>query len=169
MKKLLCLVLSAVLVLSLSGCSILMARKEASVQKVPVASEIVPSKNIASVEESSDEVTSKTEQVKGINQTVVCPIEDSMYPAASLELKDDFTFKMQVNLYEGFGDISGTYETEDNGDLSLRVTEKNFTGFAGDTLESFKLIKKSDTSYEIKLDGEEQVGMLHSGAILYEE
>lgn len=158
MKKLLCLTLCAVLVLSLSGCSLLTSLDGKYAQKAPEVSGLVPS-----VENNGD-----IDETKGLNKTIVCPLEDSSYPAAHIELKEDLTFKMQVNLYEGFGDILGTYEQDDNGNLSLEVTEKNFSGFAGDTLESFKLIKLSDTSYEIKLDGIEHVGAIHSGAVLSE-
>lgn len=158
MKKLLCLTLCAVLVLSLSGCSLLSAIEGKYAQKAPEVSGLVPSvDNIGDIDET-----------EGLNKTIVCPMEDSMYPAAHIELKEDLTFKMQVNLYEGFGDILGTYEEDGNGNLSLEVTEKNFSGFAGDTLESFKLIKLSDTSYEIKFDGIDHVGAIHSGAVLSE-
>lgn len=159
MKKLLCLTLSVVLVLSLSGCSLLLARLEKPAQKVPAASDLVPS-----VDKIGD-----IDETEGLNKTIVCPMEDSMYPAANLELKEDFSFKMTVNLYDGFGDLLGTYETEDNGDINLTVTEKTFEGYSGDTLESFKLIKEDDTSYKIKLFGAEQIGALHDGAILAEE
>ena len=158
MNKLLCLTLSVVIVLSLSGCSLLLARVEKPAQKVPAVSDLVPS-----VDKIGD-----IDETEGLNKTIVCPMEDSMYPAAHIELKEDLTFKMQVNLYEGFGDILGTYEEDGNGDLSLKVTEKNFEGYSGDTLESFKLIKLNDTSYEIEFDGLEQVGAIHSGAVLSE-
>lgn len=159
MKKILCLALSAALIFSLCGCSFYMRTMNSATQKAPDNSVLVPS-----VDNIGDNV-----EVIGLNKTVVCPMEDSMYPAANLELKEDFSFKMTVNLYDGFGDVLGTYETEDNGDINLTVTEKTFEGYSGDTLESFKLIKEDDTSYKIKLFGAEQIGALHDGAILAEE
>ena len=82
MKKLLCLTLCAVLVLSLSGCSLLSAIEEKTAQKAPEVSGLVPS-----VDNNGD-----IDETEGLNKTIVCPMEDSMYPAANIELKDDLTF-----------------------------------------------------------------------------
>jgi len=56
-----------------------------------------------------------------------------------LILKEDMTFELVVNLYEGMGNINGTYSR--NGDkIECKVSSRDFYGFLGDEVEQFAFV-----------------------------
>lgn len=81
----------------------------------------------------------------------------------TIELFPDYTFKMKINLYEGFGNCTGTYVTSSNGLISCTINRKDFYGFIGDELEKFSLTPLGNQKYQIDLMGVEYLGMLFDG------
>jgi hypothetical protein len=95
-------------------------------------------------------------------------MEGSQYVTASITMKSDSTFEMQVNLYEGFGNLKGTYEKGEYGVITFNVTEKDFSGFAGDTVQAFELQPSGD-GYKICFLDVEFIGALNEGAVFTKE
>ncbi len=56
----------------------------------------------------------------------------------TITLKSDGTFTMKVNLFEGMGNVSGTWQNH-NGMLDCRITSRDFSGVSGDTVTAFNL------------------------------
>ncbi len=75
-------------------------------------------------------------------------------------------FEFLVNLYEGYGNLKGTYRLEGDEGRVLRivciVTEKDFSGFVGDNLTGFTLAA-NNTGYTIHLDNTDFAGMVSDG------
>lgn len=170
MKKTIALLLVFALALSLCGCKLPFLDDGI---KTPASSisggsaDKMPSQDQSSEEASSSEKEeSKPEEAEDI--TLVCPMEGSMYAAGSIVLKPDFTFEMSVNLYEGFGNLKGTYEKGEYGVITFNVTEKDFSGFAGDTVQAFELQPSGD-GYKICFLDVEFIGALNEGAVFTKE
>ena len=76
--------------------------------------------------------------------------DEGSYPdeyAPALTFKDDGTYHFLVNLLEGMGSMTGTYEVRD-GVIKCAVTDKDFYGFRGDDITAFELsIGKSTLVY----------------------
>jgi len=67
--------------------------------------------------------------------------DESCYPdeyAPVLTFNADGTFHFLVNLLEGMGSMTGTYEVRD-GVIKCAVADKDFLGFRGDDITSFEL------------------------------
>lgn len=168
MKKILALLIVFALTLSLCGCSLPFLNKPQTngpTPSEPVSSDNAPSKGSASKVESSEP---EKEDKKNEDILLVCPMEDSQYVTASITMKSDLTFEMQVNLYEGFGNLKGTYEKGEYGVITFNVTEKDFSGFAGDTVQAFELQPSGD-GYKIFFLDVEFIGALNEGAVFTKE
>lgn len=171
MKKTIVLLLVFALTLSLCGCKLPFLNGGIKTPASSISGGIadkMPSQDQSSGEESSSgKEESKPEEAEDI--TLVCPMEDSMYAAGSIVLKPDFTFEMSVNLYEGFGNIKGTYEYADYGVITFNVTEKNFSGFVGDTVQAFELQPSGTDKYTIAISDVYGIGAVHNGAVFTKE
>ena len=168
MKKILALLIVFALTLSLCGCSLPFLNNPQTngpTPSEPVSSDNVPSKGSASKVESSEP---EKEDKKNEDVLLVCPMEGSQYVTASITMKSDSTFDMQVNLYEGFGNLKGTYEKGEYGVITFNVTEKDFSGFAGDTVQAFELQPSGD-GYKICFLDVEFIGALNEGAVFTKE
>ena len=60
-----------------------------------------------------------------------------------ITLHHDGTFAMQVNLYVGYGTLSGTYEETDLG-FRFHVEEKSFSGYEGNNVDEFEMVAKGN-------------------------
>lgn len=67
--------------------------------------------------------------------------ENDMY--ASITFYPDGTFSMVANLYEGLGNVYGTYTVLDDR-LSCQVESRDFGGFVGDDVQEFEMIFVGD-------------------------
>ena len=67
--------------------------------------------------------------------------ENDMY--ASITFYPDSTFSMVANLYEGLGNVYGTYTVLDDR-LSCQVESRDFGGFVGDDVQEFEMIFVGD-------------------------
>lgn len=74
----------------------------------------------------------------------------------------DGTFLMRVNLYEGFGSVSGVYEGTGTG-FHFEVTNRDFGGFMGDDVERFDMIV---TDSRLMYRGE-PIGTTFQGTMFY--
>lgn len=93
------------------------------------------------------------------------PDEHTSFVAAGdteswINLYRDGTFSMQVNLYVGYGTLSGAYEISDLG-YKFHVEERSFSGYTGDNVEDFEMILRDD---ELEYQGEE-IGTTASGTV----
>ena len=59
------------------------------------------------------------------------------------------TFTFRVNLYEGMGTIKGTYKRSGSS-ITCRVKSRDFNGFTGDKVKSFKLTLKNEKTITYK-------------------
>ena len=66
---------------------------------------------------------------------------EEVYPV--IALYEDNTFSMTVNLLAGMGTLSGTYQINGN-TYSFNVLDIGFSGFSGDDVTSFTMIRNSD-------------------------
>lgn len=164
MKKLFVLLTIMTLVISLCGCSITFIDKEGI--NGPTPSKPETSDNGTA---SSSENESSQGQKEGTDILLVCPMEGSMYVTSSITLKPDFTFDMQVNLLEGFGNLKGNYEYGEYGVITFTVSSKDFNGFAGDNVEVFELQPNSENEYTIVISDVDSIGALHNGAVFSKE
>ena len=89
------------------------------------------------------------------------------FEAGTINLYEDFTFSMTVNLYEGWGNITGGYYISGDGTICCTVYDKDFWGFAGDDLQSFMLGYAEGPSYPIYLEGMQYCGAVEDGALFY--
>ncbi len=89
------------------------------------------------------------------------------FEAGTINLYEDFTFSMTVNLYEGWGNITGGYYVAGDGTICCTVYDKDFWGFAGDDLQSFMLGYAEGPSYPIYLEGMQYCGAVEDGALFY--
>ncbi|MBQ6066342.1 MAG: dockerin type I repeat-containing protein [Clostridia bacterium] len=78
------------------------------------------------------------------------------YP--KITFNGDHSFSFRVNLYAGMSDVKGTYEVKENR-IYCTVKERNFSGFAGDTVNEF-VFKINDN--ELIYEGE-TIGMTETG------
>lgn len=67
--------------------------------------------------------------------------ENDMY--AAITFHPDGTFSMVANLYEGLGNVYGTYTVLDDR-LSCQVESRDFGGFVGDDVQEFEMIFAGD-------------------------
>ena len=74
----------------------------------------------------------------------------------------DGTFLMRVNLYEGYGFLSGVYEGTSTG-FCFVVTDIGVYGFLGDDVERFEMIV-TDSGLQYKGD---DIGTTYDGVIFY--
>lgn len=80
-----------------------------------------------------------------------------------LELNADGTFMFLVNLFEGMGNVYGTYELD--GDIyTFYVSERNFGGFAGDDVDKFEMMISGDTLIYLNDD---MIGVTDAGSVFY--
>lgn len=80
--------------------------------------------------------------------------------AAEIAFYSDNTFEMKVNLFEGWGTLTGTYFAEYNNDLTCTVEHTDFSGFHGDNLKNFVLVYTEDENYTVLLEEVDWLGML---------
>lgn len=83
--------------------------------------------------------------------------------AGEITFYDDNSFVMVVNLYEGWGNLTGSYYFESPGYFYCTVQRKDFSGFAGDNLQEFSLAVMSEGTYAIDLGDVYSIGMVESG------
>lgn len=88
--------------------------------------------------------------------TLVDPQDEESW----INLYKDGSFSMQVNLYAGYGTLSGTYERLDTG-YKCHIEEKSYSGFPSDSIEEFEL---AFCDSGVKYVGEE-IGTITSGAV----
>lgn len=62
-------------------------------------------------------------------------------------LNQDGSFTMQVNLYVGYGTLSGTYEETGSG-YKFHVKERSFSGYDGDDVDEFEMVAIGDGMLE---------------------
>lgn len=77
-----------------------------------------------------------------------------------ITLFQDGTFSMQVNLYEGYGTLSGTY-TEITGNFFFQVNDRSFYGVIGDDVTEFEIIA---TDYGMEYRGN-PIGTTADGSV----
>lgn len=82
-----------------------------------------------------------------------------------LAIYSDNTFEMTANLYEGYGKLTGTYFAQQDNTLNLTVSSKDFSGFAGDNLVYFDLVCTDGEHYTLVMLEAERLGMLENGDI----
>ena len=82
-----------------------------------------------------------------------------------IAIYSDNTFEMTVNLYEGYGKLTGTYFAQQDNTLNLTVSSKDFSGFAGDNLVHFDLVCTGSEQYTLVMLEAERLGMLENGDI----
>ena len=78
-----------------------------------------------------------------------------------IALYENNTFSMTVNLYVGKGTVSGTY-LKNNGEYSFTVLKRSFSGFIGDDVNSFKMLRTDNGDLEFN---RQQIGTTDSGSI----
>lgn len=164
MKKILALTLAFVLAFCLCGCALTGGESGDPTPSAPASSNNSSSNEVSSEESSKDE-SSQPEAPKGEDALLVCPMEGSMYNTASITLKPDFTFEMEINLLSGFGNAKGSYEIGENKVITCNVSEVDFEGFTGDDIEAFELQPKGTDGYTIRFLDVEFVGALNDGAV----
>ena len=103
----------------------------------------------------------------GLDMRLVSYAYGGAYEAGTINLYEDFTFSMTVNLYEGWGNITGGYYISGDGTICCTVYDKDFWGFAGDDLQSFMLGYAEGPSYPIYLEGMQYCGAVEDGALFY--
>lgn len=81
----------------------------------------------------------------------------------TIQLFPDYTFKMKINVYEGYCYGTGTYVVSSSGLISCTIKSKDFDGFVGNELEEFSLALYGKQKYQINLIGVEYIGMLFDG------
>ncbi|MCL2815395.1 MAG: hypothetical protein FWD23_12410 [Oscillospiraceae bacterium] len=74
----------------------------------------------------------------------------------------DRTFSLRVNLLEGTGNITGTYEIV-GGYIECKVTSRDFAGFAGDDVDEFSLYIDENMLYYYGGD----IAEIETGVIFY--
>ena len=84
--------------------------------------------------------------------------ENDMY--AAITFHPDGTFSMVANLYEGLGNVYGTYTVLDDR-LSCQVESRDFGGFVGDDVQEFEMIFAGDN---LQYSGS-QIGTCVDGSI----
>lgn len=99
------------------------------------------------------------------NRNPIDPNEHTSLVAADdeeswINLYRDGTFSMQVNLYVGYGTLSGTYEIVDWG-YKFHIEERSFSGYTGDNVENFEMMFCDDG---VEYQGE-TIGTTESGTI----
>lgn len=104
---------------------------------------------------------------QGLDMRLISYAYGGAYEAGTINLYEDFTFSMTVNLYEGWGNITGGYYISGDGTICCTVYDKDFWGFAGDDLQSFKLGYAEGPSYPIDLEGMQYCGAVEDGALFY--
>lgn len=86
-------------------------------------------------------------------------VNSEYYPV--IALYSDNTFTMIVNLYEGMGRLTGTYQAFEDS-YRFTVLNGNFRGFIGDDVDSFTMLRRSDGSLQLVGD---TMGATENGAI----
>lgn len=169
MKKILALTLAFALAFCLCGCALTGGESSDPTPSEPASSNNSSSDEVSSEEsskeESSKEESSQPEAPKGEDALLVCPMEGSMYNTASITLKPDFTFEMEINLLSGFGNAKGSYEIGENKVITCNVSTVDFEGFTGDDIKAFELQPKGSDGYTIRFLDVEFVGALNDGAV----
>lgn len=84
--------------------------------------------------------------------------ENDLY--AAITFYPDGTFSMVANLYEGLGNVYGTYTVLDDR-LSCQVESRDFGGFVGDDVQEFEMIFAGDN---LQYSGS-QIGTCVDGSI----
>ena len=84
--------------------------------------------------------------------------ENDLY--AVITFYPDGTFSMVANLYEGLGNVYGTYTVLDDR-LSCVVDSRDFGGFVGDDVQEFEMIFAGDN---LQYSGS-QIGTCVDGSI----
>lgn len=88
---------------------------------------------------------------------------DGETTAAEMVVYSDNTFEMKVNLFEGWGKLTGTYFAEYNNDLTCTVESTGFSGVHGDNLKAFVLVYQGDENFIISMTDVDRLGMLDNG------
>ena len=131
-----------------------------------VANENVPKGHVIKTEPAKNTVVNPetvvtvyiSDGIVGLSKTISC-YEDSIM-LGQLELKSDFKFKLTVNLYEGFGEVEGTYSIGADKSVNCTVSSRNFGGFSGDDVDSFTFFPLADGSYRLRINDGDYLGAL---------
>lgn len=159
MKKFWILIISLALFATMAACG---AEPDAPVTADPTETATVPTTEETQPTET-EEILDNTAY---LNVSLTCDPNDLADDVCSLALSPDLTFRMTVNLLEGYGSFSGTYVLTKDGIVECTVTFKDFSGFTGEELASFSLLPEDGDCYTIRLDGIDQVGALTTNSIL---
>lgn len=108
---------------------------------------------------SSSEVNADANPYAGKFVSDAKDIKPENLPA--IELKEDGTFKMTVNLLEGMGLIEGVW-VETAGEFMMEVEKRDFSGFIGDDVDYFGFTSKDKNT--LVYTGE-SIGMTDDGSI----
>ena len=125
---------------------------------------------VAETTEAQSEEADKQEYIQD-DESAVQSIDKAYNDgdSAKLLLLEDMQFVLIVNLYEGYGTITGVCEEGDDGVLDCRVLFKNYDGFSGDELDGFKLIPTDEGGYTIELNNVGSVVALENGDVFTPE
>lgn len=94
--------------------------------------------------------------------------EGEFYHHAIIEFFSDGTHQMNLNMYEGFNDISGTYTVENKIYRCKIDDDAPLGGYIGQNATGFDLEPQDAHSYVITIFGDDGLGILRDGHAFYQ-